>query len=30
VLVALLVPPQLTFDGRGLHDVAAGTRTVTL
>ena len=30
VLVALLVPPLLTFDGRGLHDVAAGTRTVTL
>lgn len=28
VLVALLVPPLLTFDGRGLHDVAAGTRTV--
>lgn len=30
VLVALLVPPLLTFDGRGLHDVAAGTRTVAL
>lgn len=30
VLVALLIPPLLTFDGRGLHDVAAGTRTVTL
>ena len=30
VLVALLVPPLLTFDGRGLHDLAAGTRTVTL
>ena len=30
VLVALLVPPLLTFDGRGLHDIAAGTRTVTL
>jgi uncharacterized RDD family membrane protein YckC len=29
VLVALLVPPLLTFDGRGLHDIAAGTRTVT-
>ena len=29
-LVALLIPPLLTFDGRGLHDVAAGTRTVTL
>ena len=29
-LVALLVPPLLTFDGRGLHDLAAGTRTVTL
>ena len=28
-LVGLLVPPLLTFDGRGLHDVAAGTRTVT-
>jgi uncharacterized RDD family membrane protein YckC len=27
-LVALLVPPLLTFDGHGLHDVAAGTRTV--
>jgi uncharacterized RDD family membrane protein YckC len=30
VLVALLLPPLLTYDGRGLHDVAAGTRTVTL
>jgi uncharacterized RDD family membrane protein YckC len=30
VLVALLIPPLLTFDGRGLHDVAAGTRTVTV
>ena len=30
VLVALLVPPLLTFDGRGLHDVAAGTRTVAI
>jgi uncharacterized RDD family membrane protein YckC len=30
LLVALLVPPLLTFDGRGLHDVAAGTRTVTV
>lgn len=29
-LVALLVPPLLTFDGRGLHDLAAGTRTVTV
>ena len=28
-LVGLLVP-LLTFDGRGLHDVAAGTRTVTI
>lgn len=28
VMVALLVPPLLTFDGRGLHDLAAGTRTV--
>jgi hypothetical protein len=24
------VPPLLTMGGRGLHDVAAGTRTVTL
>lgn len=30
VLVALLIPPLLTFDGRGLHDVAAGTRTIGL
>jgi uncharacterized RDD family membrane protein YckC len=30
VLVALLVPPLLTFDGRGLHDLAAGTRTITI
>ena len=30
VLIALLVPPLLTFDGRGLHDVVAGTRTVAL
>ena len=30
VLVALLIPPLLTFDGRGLHDIAAGTRTVTI
>ena len=30
VLVALLVPPLLTFDGRGLHDLAAGTRAVTI
>jgi uncharacterized RDD family membrane protein YckC len=30
VLVGLLVPPLLTFDGRGLHDVAAATRTVAL
>ena len=30
VLVALLVPPLLTFDGRGLPDVAAGTRSVTV
>lgn len=29
-LVALLVPPLLTFDGHGLHDVAAGTRTVAV
>ncbi len=30
VLVALLVPPLLTIDGRGLHDLAAGTRTVMI
>lgn len=30
VLVGLLVPPLLTMGGRGLHDVAAGTRTITL
>jgi uncharacterized RDD family membrane protein YckC len=30
VLTFLLVPPLLTFDGRGLHDLAAGTRTVTI
>ena len=30
VLVALLVPPLLTFDGRGLHDIATGTRTVSI
>ncbi len=30
VLVALLVPPLLTFDGRGLHDMAAGTRTISI
>jgi len=30
VMVALLVPPLLTFDGRGLHDLAAGTRTVSI
>lgn len=30
VLIALLVPPLLTMGGRGLHDVAAGTRTVRL
>lgn len=30
VMVALLVPPLLTFDGRGLHDLVAGTRTVTV
>jgi uncharacterized RDD family membrane protein YckC len=29
-LVGLLVPPLLTMGGRGLHDVAAGTRTVAL
>ncbi len=30
VLVALVVPPLLTMGGRGLHDVAVGTRTVTI
>ena len=30
VLVALVVPPLLTVRGRGLHDVAVGTRTVRL
>ena len=31
VLVGLLLPPLLqTQDGRGLHDVAAGTRTVRI
>ena len=30
VLVALLIPALLTFDGRGGHDVATGTRTVVL
>jgi uncharacterized RDD family membrane protein YckC len=30
LLVALLVPPLLTFDGRGLHDLAADTRTVAI
>ncbi len=30
VLVGLLLPPLLTFDDRGLHDVAAGTRTVAI
>ena len=30
VLVGLLIPPLLTFDDRGLHDVAAGTRTISL
>ncbi|MCF6379320.1 RDD family protein [Nocardioides KLBMP 9356] len=30
VLVGLLVPPLLTFEGRGLHDVVAGSRTVTV
>lgn len=29
-LTFLLVPPLLTFDGRGLHDLAAGTRTVRI
>lgn len=30
VLTFLLIPPLLTFDGRGLHDLAAGTRTISL
>ena len=30
VLTFLLLPPLFTVDGRGLHDVAAGTRTVTI
>ena len=30
LLVALLVPPLLTMGGRGLHDVAVGTRTVSI
>jgi uncharacterized RDD family membrane protein YckC len=30
VLVVLVLPPLFTFDGRGLHDLAAGTRTVTI
>ena len=30
VLTFLLIPPLLTFDGRGLHDIAAGTRTVVV
>jgi uncharacterized RDD family membrane protein YckC len=30
VLTFLLIPPLLTFEGRGLHDLAAGTRTVTI
>lgn len=29
-LVGLLLPPLLSYDDRGLHDVAAGTRTVAL
>ncbi|WP_165356928.1 RDD family protein [Nocardioides zhouii] len=29
-LTFLLIPPLLTFEGRGLHDLAAGTRTVTI
>ncbi len=28
LLVALVIPPLLTFEGRGLHDVAVGSRTV--
>ncbi|GAA1931824.1 RDD family protein [Nocardioides hwasunensis] len=30
LLVVLVIPPLLTVDGRGLHDLAAGTRTVTI
>ena len=30
LLTLLLVPPLLTFDGRGLHDLAARTRTVRI
>ena len=30
VLTFLLLPPLFTVDGRGLHDVAAGTRTVVI
>ena len=30
VLTFLLLPPLFTVDGRGLHDVAAGTRTVKI
>ena len=30
LLTVLIIPPLLTFDGRGLHDLAAGTRTVTI
>ncbi|MDR7255178.1 putative RDD family membrane protein YckC [Nocardioides sp. BE266] len=30
VLTFLIIPPLLTFDGRGLHDLAAGTRTVRI
>jgi len=30
VLVALLVPPLLSMGGRGLHDVAVGTTTVSI
>jgi uncharacterized RDD family membrane protein YckC len=30
VLTFVLLPPLFTVDGRGLHDVAAGTRTVTI
>ena len=30
VLVGMVIPPLLTFNGRGLHDLAAGTRTVAI
>ncbi|GAA1448714.1 RDD family protein [Mycobacterium cookii] len=30
VLTFLILPPLLTYDERGLHDVVAGTRTVVI